>query len=120
MVKTVKATREGLTGRKTAVGWHIDNLIPFVALPSTKALYKLVRVRNLTNNLSVFAFVLDVGPWNTHDDEYVFGAAQPQAESGTDSRGRPTNRAGIDLGEKVWSQLKMADNSDVAWEFVEL
>ena len=41
---------------------------------------------------------------------YVFRGARPQAESGTDSTGRPTNGAGIDLGERVWSQLGMLDN----------
>jgi hypothetical protein len=28
------------------------------------------------------------------------------------------NRAGIDLGEKVWSLLGMNGNTDVEWEFV--
>ena len=49
---------------------------------------------------------------------YVFGGARPQAESGTDSTGRPTNGAGIDLGERVWAELGMLDNGQVDWEFV--
>jgi hypothetical protein len=33
MVITVKATREGLLGQKTASGYVIDTVVPFVALP---------------------------------------------------------------------------------------
>ena len=117
-MKTVKCTREGLLGATTASGYRIDDVAPFVALPSTKALGMFVRLRNPANNKSAMAVVLDVGPWNTHDDEYVFGPNQPQAESGTDSHGRPTNRAGIDLGGKIWTELGMLDNTDVQWEFV--
>jgi hypothetical protein len=28
------------------------------------------------------------------------------------------NKAGIDLGERVWSLLEMTGNTDVEWEFV--
>ena len=113
---TVKATREGLIGQRTASGYVIDTIVPFVALPSTRAIGKAVRV--LANERSVIAIVLDVGPWNISDDAYVFGGQRPQAESGKDLSGRPTNGAGIDLGEKVWGALGMADNGNVDWEFV--
>jgi hypothetical protein len=110
---TVKSTREGLVGGTTASGWVIDTQIPFVALPSTRALWRLIRIRNPLNGIARFAFVLDVGPWNTHDDAYVFGGARPLSES------QPgTNRSGIDLGEKIWQQLRMTGNTDVTWEFV--
>jgi hypothetical protein len=118
MIK-VRATREGLVGSITASGWQIDRLIPFVALPSVKALWKFVRIRNPRNDLECMAMVLDIGPWNTHDDDYVFKGERPQAESGTDMMGRKTNGAGIDLGEKVWKSLQMFDNSDVEWQFIE-
>jgi hypothetical protein len=62
---------------------------------------------------------MDVGPWNIHDDNYVFGDAQPQAESGISLSGKGTNKAGIDLGEYVWDYLGMTDNGNVSWEFVE-
>ena len=62
--------------------------------------------------------VLDVGPWEEHDDVYVFSGARPLAEKGADSRGRTTNGAGIDLGEKVWKALGMTGNDPVLWEFV--
>ena len=115
---TVKATREGLIGGQTASGYIIDRVVPFVALPCGKALQHSVRVTNPLNEKSCIALVLDIGPWNINDIGYVFGGARPQAESGTDSTGRPTNGAGIDLGERVWAELGMLDNGQVDWEFV--
>jgi len=115
----VKATREGLLGAHTASGYVIDAVVPFVALPSTKAIGRAVRVTNPANGKSTVAIVLDVGPWNEHDDPYVFAGSRPAAETGTDSRGRATNHAGIDLGEAVWHRLGMTDNAEVDWEFIE-
>lgn len=114
----VKATREALVGEKTASGYVIDRIVPFVALPSTHALHQFVRVRNPRNGLSTIAIVLDVGPWNEHDDPYVFMGERPAAEKGLDSRGRVTNKAGIDLSESVWKRLEMIDNTNVDWEFI--
>lgn len=114
----VKATREGLKGQKTSSGYVIDGFVPFVALPSCAALLKVIRISNPANGMQVLAMVLDVGPWNEHDDAYVFNGQRPAAESGTDTRGRQTNGAGIDLGERVWNALGMTDNTDVEWEFV--
>lgn len=114
----VKATREGLVGGKTASGYVIDTVVPFVALPSTDALFRFVRLHNPLNGKRTLAVVLDVGPWNEHDDLYVFGVKRPGAETGTDTRGRVTNGAGIDLGERVWRELGMVDNSTVEWEFL--
>lgn len=114
----VKATREGLIGSTTASGYVIDSHVSFVALPSLLALHQFVRVSNPANGKTVLAQVLDIGPWNEHDDAYVVNGARPQAESGIDSRGRQTNGAGIDLGEWVWRALDMLDNSEVDWEFV--
>jgi len=116
----VKATREGLIGAKTSSGYIIDKVVPFVALPSTKALGKFVRIHNPLNGKRCLAIVLDVGPWNERDDNYVMNGDRPAAETlGYDTRGRKTNKAGIDLGEKVWELLGMKDNTEVEWEFVE-
>ena len=114
---TVKATREGLIGEKTASGFVIERVVPFVALPSVNALGKFVRLS--ANGRTCIAVVLDVGPWNEHDDAYVFRGARPLAETGYDTRGRKTNGAGLDLGEKVWALLGMTDNGNVDWSFVE-
>jgi hypothetical protein len=112
----VKATREGLVGQRTASGYVVDTVVPFVALPSVRALGKFVRLSH--GSRSCMALVLDVGPWNEHDDPYVFDGARPAAEAGLDTRGRVTNGAGIDLGERVWHLLGMTDNDEVEWEFV--
>lgn len=116
----VKATREGLVGGTTASGWVVDAVFPFVALPSRAALHGWVRVRNPMTGRVCCAQVRDVGPWNTDDVAYVFAGARPQAETGTDTSGRETNHAGIDLGEAVWTLLMMRDNTDVDWEWIVL
>jgi len=115
----VKATREGRIGKPTASGYTVDRFVPFVALPSTRALRRFVRLSNPASGRSCLAIVLDVGPWNEHDEAYVFTKVRPAAESGVDERGRETNRAGIDLSERVWIELAMRDNGDVEWEFIE-
>lgn len=121
----VKATREGEIGGITAMGIKVEpGFVPyclgnfFVALPSRKALRRIVQVSNPLTGSSCLCVVADIGPWNTDDDAYVIDGARPQAESGTDTRGRHTNRAGIDLSEGVWAYLGMQDNTDVDWKFV--
>lgn len=135
---TVKATREGIIGGKTASGYIVDLITPYVALPSPAALRQWVSLYNMLTRQGCRALVLDVGPWNVHDEAYVFqpltldhyglpitGALQPQgirpqSESGYDMTkpvARKTNGAGIDLGERVWKALGMVDNGLVSWEF---
>lgn len=115
---TVKATREGLVGGKTATGYLVDAIVPFVALPAAAALRQWVIVTNPANGKSIRALVLDVGPWNINDNAYVFGGARPAAERGLDvSHNGTTNGAGIDLGEAVWAALDLRDNTLVSWEF---
>jgi len=118
MIHRAKATREGLIGQTTATGDILDRRRPIVALPSVKALDLFVRVTNPRTTKSQIALVDDVGPFNEHDDAYVFGDARPQAESGISVSGHGTNGAGIDLGEVVWAAIGMVDNTDVDWEFV--
>jgi hypothetical protein len=118
IVHTVRATREGLLGQRTASGYVIDRAMPYVALPAN-ALYRFVRVTNPSNGKSCIAIVLEKGPWNIDDNAYVFGSARPQAESGVDTRGRLTNRSGIDLGERVWHALGMTNNGPLSWEFLD-
>lgn len=133
MIRNVKATREGLLGKPTATGDILDRKRPIVALPSVRALDKFVRVVNEATKKSAIALVDDVGPWNEHDDAYVFQPAtqpgagdvdpttviRPAAESGASVSGHGTNDAGIDLGEVLWAALGMTDNAPVSWEFVE-
>jgi hypothetical protein len=112
-VITVKATNEGLAGKATASGYVIDLVVCFVALPSEQALGAFVRLWNPLNNARCIAQVLDVGPWHTNDNDYVFGGARPAAELQSN-----TNGSGIDLGGKAWALLGMIDNTEVGWEFV--
>ena len=114
MIK-VKATREGLIGQKTASGYVVDTVVPYVALPAELAIGKFVQIANPANDLVCIAVVLDVGPWRTQDNAYVFGGARPVAESMPTT----TNGSGIDLGEKVWALLAMQDNTAVWWRFIE-
>lgn len=111
----VLATREGLVGLPTSTGWIIDTVTPFVALPSTDALHRYVVVSNPLTAKTIRAQVLDVGPWNIHDDTYVFGQDRPLSESGVSFSNHGTNKAGIDLGEAVWNALGMKDNGYVIW-----
>jgi hypothetical protein len=115
---TVKATREGLIGHVTASGYVIEERVPYVALPSKRALRRCVRVvRNSPNGTllaACVAIVLDVGPHYTDDDAYVLDGQRPRAE-----RQPHGNDAGIDLGQYVWHRLGMFANGDVAWEFLD-
>lgn len=77
-----------------------------------------VQVINPSNNKSVVLAVVDTGPWNTNDKDYVFGQARPQAETGIDTRGRTTNRAGLDISPKAMSTLSGGDKFN--WRFTNL
>ena len=118
-MKQVFATREGLIGQKTASGYIVEEHMPFVALPSRKALWKWIFVHNPLNEKWCCAQVLDIGPWAIDDDEYVFGNARPRSELGISYSNKGTNKAGIDLSEKVWNLLHMKDNGSVSWCFIE-
>ncbi len=115
----VKATREGLLGGKTASGYIVDGVVPFVALPASVALGQFVRLTNPANQRTCLAVVLDVGPWTENDTAYVLHGERPAAERGISKSGKGTNGAGIDLGEAVWRKLGMVDNADIEWEWVQ-
>ena len=95
-------------------GHRIDDTILGVALPAHVPGAK-VRVHN--GSKSVVADVVDIGPWNTNDP-YWEGHKRPQAESGTDTRGRHTNKAGIDLTPATARALGIDGKGVVDWEFV--
>jgi N-acetylmuramoyl-L-alanine amidase len=77
-----------------------------------------ILVRNADNNKEVMCEVVDVGPWNTDDEDYVLGDARPQAESGTDTSGRETNLAGIDLTPGAAKAIDLAGKGVVHWTFI--
>lgn len=69
--------------------------------------------------------VVDVGPWNTDDPNYVLGYARPMAELQYDrgveaQNGRvPTNDAGIDLTEPVARKIGIDGLGKVRWRLIE-
>lgn len=77
---------------------------------------KGTRLRAFANDKLVVGWVVDVGPWNTNDPYWLTGA-RPQAESGTDMRGRHTNKAGIDLTPAAAKALGIDGKGVVDWEF---
>ena len=95
-------------------GKRIDDTVLGVALP---ARLPNAKVRVYNGSKSVVADVVDIGPWNT-DDPYWQAGKRPQAESGTDMRGRPTNKAGIDLTPATAKALGIDGKGLVDWEFV--
>jgi D-alanyl-D-alanine carboxypeptidase len=93
-------------------GHRIDDTVLGVALPAYMPNTK-IRVHN--GGKSVVADVVDIGPWNTNDP-YWETRKRPQAESGTDMRGRHTNRAGIDLTPATARALGIDGKGVVDWE----
>ena len=121
MWKEVEATREGLVGKKTACGLVIRTKSIFVALPHWKALFRTVLLAY--DGKPYLAPVLDVGPWNEEDEQYVFGDLRPLAEHGIGKYRKPTNKAGIDLSDGLIRIIGMDPKAwgkrNVLWRFVE-
>jgi hypothetical protein len=125
-MRTVKAMREKLVGKPTSTGYRIDKRMPFVALPARDALYRFIHLHALETDRRCIAIVLDIGPWNFDDDDYVFGDASPLStkrikNDGTNEIEGDTNGAGIALGEAVWYTLRLPlnnGNTEVEWEFI--
>ena len=111
----VFATREGEIGKRTSTGHTIRPDSLFVALPHRAALGKQVEVR--FGARAVVVPCLDVGPWNV-DDAYWQASRRPAAERFHGRYRTPSNRAGIDLSDAVFSALGLRDNSWVEWRFV--
>jgi N-acetylmuramoyl-L-alanine amidase len=75
-------------------------------------------VFNLDNAQTAYCEVVDVGPWNTDDKDYVLGPDRPQAETGFDTWSRPTNGAGIDLTPGAAKAIGIDGLGKVCWSFV--
>jgi hypothetical protein len=129
----VYATREGLVGGRTSSGHTITPNDHFVALPSTKALNKTVKITY--KGKSAVAPVLDIGPWNNDDDYWnpsdvrVYkgiprGKTQAQAAYEDGNNGGKsgtgltvTAPGGIDIGDGTYADLGLgnADWVDVTF-----
>lgn len=75
-----------------------------------------VVVANEVTGKTVTCEIVDVGPWNT-DDPYWVERKRPQAESGSDKRGRRTNKAGIDLTPAAARAIGLKGLGPVSWSF---
>lgn len=110
----------GESGAKGSYGKWIDDDIVGVALPfkflGDRPLVRLSYRNRIISNIKV----VDVGPWNKGDAEYVLGDARPRVERDQiDDFGRtPVNKAGIDLSPALARALNV-DGSGVLdwWEF---
>lgn len=87
-----------------------------VALPA-RFLGVRPKVRVFNGTRSVDCAIVDVGPWNTND-KYWETNTRPQAETGTDLTGRPTNKAGIDLTSAAALALGINGKGVVDWMFI--
>jgi RHS repeat-associated protein len=122
--QNVIATIEGTTAKglrpTTSHNFSTDNDL-FVALPSEGMQGQRVEIE--ANGKTVQVPVGDVGPWNgghttsgkSLDDRYWENNNRPQAECGTDLRGRPTNRGGIDISDALAKQLGLTGTTRVRW-----
>ncbi|MFM2032083.1 MAG: hypothetical protein RLZZ297_848 [Chloroflexota bacterium] len=95
---SVRATREGLVGKKTANGYRIPERAWFVALPSWKVLSSQggneFMVRVTYKDKSIVVPVWDVGPWNTNDEYWT-----PERRFYRDlPTGMPMAQAAVDFG----------------------
>jgi hypothetical protein len=67
--------------------------------------------------------VIDVGPWNIYDDDYVIGGERPLVEkqyaSGLEAQNGqiPNNDAGIDLTPPVAKRVGVSGKGKVRWRF---
>jgi uncharacterized protein (TIGR02594 family) len=106
-------------GPKSAYGGPIDDNSLGVALPLhfTGARPK-VRVTGVKSGVSIDCDIVDVGPWNTNDPYWQTGT-RPEAETGTDKSGRPTNGAGIDLTLAAARAVGIDGKGLVNWSFIE-
>jgi N-acetylmuramoyl-L-alanine amidase len=71
----------------------------------------------------IMAGIIDVGPWNTDDPDYVLGTARPLAEEQYEDKIKaqngmvPSNDAGIDLTKPVADALGISGKGKVKWKF---
>lgn len=79
--------------------------------------YPKVAVHNVETGRDVICNIRDIGPWNI-DDYYWETGQRPQAESGIDKKGRPTNGAGLDLTPAAAEAIGLEGKGTVNWRFL--
>lgn len=100
-----------------AYGIPLNGTSLYVALPSRLiGTRPEVTVSNPVTGHSAVAEIWDVGPWNIADPYWLIGR-RPEAESGTDQRGRKTNLAGIDISPALARAIGIDGKGKVDWDF---
>jgi hypothetical protein len=100
-------------------GHHIGDDELAVALPARfSGRRPRVEVTNQATGKRVVCTIEDVGPWEEHDPYWERTGGRPKAESGKDTRGRTTNRAGIDLSPAAARAIGLNGMGKVNWRFV--
>ena len=122
ILATIEGTVEEspILRQKTAYGQNTNTDL-FVALPDENLKGKKIELE--VGSKTVIVEVGDVGPWNgghtrsgrSLNDPYWDNNSRPQAECGTDLRGRRTNKAGIDISAALAQQLGLKGNTKVRW-----
>lgn len=80
-------------------------------------LFRVLEIRPAGCDGSVIeAYVGDVGPWNQYDPYWATGT-RPDAEDGIDTRGRRTNRAGVDCSWALAQALGFTGLMEVDWRW---
>lgn len=136
----VHATRMGMVGGRTANGWIIPPRGHFVSLPSWRSLStrngREYQVRLSYNGRSTVVPVMDVGPWNAHDDYWSsqreryndlprgwpqdHAAFYQKHNGGRAEKGYVRFPTAIDVGDGVWwDDLKIkGDRAEVEITFL--
>ncbi len=82
-----------------------------------EGLFRVLEIRPSGREEPVLeAYVGDVGPWNNSDPYWATGS-RPDAEDGVDSRGRRTNRAGVDVSYALAQALGFTGLMEVDWRW---
>jgi len=102
------------TGLDAPTPYYASLPARFPSCDKTMAKCPRIEVTNPATNKSIVLIVIELGPWNINDRNYVYGQARPQAESGTDVSGRTTNKAGLDVGPEV---KKILGGEKYNWRF---
>lgn len=91
-------------------GWLIEG-------DEGEGLFRILEIKPSGKDGPIFeAYVGDVGPWNT-EDPYWQDGSRPDAEDGVDTRGRRTNRAGIDLSYALAESLGFTGLMEIDWRW---
>lgn len=130
----IRATRQGMVGGRTASGHRIQKRDRYVSLPSRRVTSKAKNpeywVRISYNGRSSTVPVLDVGPWNIHDnywdakrewwDDLPRGYPQDHAayfdgyNKGVAEKGRVSHPTAMDVGDGAWWD-DLGIKGDQAW-----